>query len=130
MAMDDSNAELAIGCFVSIKTTLSDEFQGQVITFIYIKTTSLVICRHMVEVRLEFPVCQFECPPIGLSPCKCPKFSSFLRVNEGWRRWWRDWPAKVAGRRQLEALADDVNVGSGRTVAMMVGHRWISGYVA
>ncbi|PQQ03962.1 protein LSM12 homolog [Prunus yedoensis var. nudiflora] len=32
--MDGSNAEeLAIGCFVSIKTTLSDEFQGQVITF-------------------------------------------------------------------------------------------------
>ncbi|ONI30559.1 hypothetical protein PRUPE_1G258500, partial [Prunus persica] len=29
MAMDGSNAEeLAIGCFVSIKTTLSDEFQG------------------------------------------------------------------------------------------------------
>ncbi|PRQ57384.1 putative Anticodon-binding domain-containing protein [Rosa chinensis] len=37
MAMDGSNAaateELAVGCFVSIKTTLGDDFQGQVITF-------------------------------------------------------------------------------------------------
>ncbi|PRQ51377.1 putative Anticodon-binding domain-containing protein [Rosa chinensis] len=37
MAMDGSNAavveELAVGCFVSIKTTLDDDFQGQVITF-------------------------------------------------------------------------------------------------
>ncbi|XP_050133005.1 uncharacterized protein LOC126609029 [Malus sylvestris] len=34
MAMDGSNAEeFAIGSFVKIKTTLSDEFQGQVITF-------------------------------------------------------------------------------------------------
>ncbi|KAK9935542.1 hypothetical protein M0R45_022642 [Rubus argutus] len=35
MAMDGSNAaeELAVGCFVSIKTTLGDDFQGQVITY-------------------------------------------------------------------------------------------------
>ncbi|PRQ43317.1 putative Anticodon-binding domain-containing protein [Rosa chinensis] len=37
MARDGSNAaaaeELAVGCFVSIKTTLGDNFQGQVITF-------------------------------------------------------------------------------------------------
>ncbi|PRQ30947.1 putative Anticodon-binding domain-containing protein [Rosa chinensis] len=37
MAMDGGNAaaaeELAVGCFVSIKTTLGDDFQGQVITF-------------------------------------------------------------------------------------------------
>ncbi|XP_050373792.1 uncharacterized protein LOC126791388 [Argentina anserina] len=32
--MEGSNAEeLAVGCFVSIKTTLGDDFQGQVITF-------------------------------------------------------------------------------------------------
>ncbi|CAN6550670.1 unnamed protein product [Malus baccata var. baccata] len=34
MAMDGSVTEkLAIGCLVSVKTTLSDDFQGQVITF-------------------------------------------------------------------------------------------------
>lgn len=33
-AMDGSNAEdLAVGCFLSIKTTLGDEFQGHVITY-------------------------------------------------------------------------------------------------
>ncbi|PON46584.1 Anticodon-binding domain containing protein [Parasponia andersonii] len=32
--MDGSNAEdIAVGCFLSIKTTLGDEFQAQVITF-------------------------------------------------------------------------------------------------
>ncbi|XP_024023989.1 uncharacterized protein LOC21410429 isoform X2 [Morus notabilis] len=36
MAMEGSNAnaeELAVGCFLSIKTTFGDEFQAQVITF-------------------------------------------------------------------------------------------------
>lgn len=34
MAMDASNAEdFAVGCFLSIKTSLGDEFEGQIITF-------------------------------------------------------------------------------------------------
>ncbi|TQD74521.1 hypothetical protein C1H46_039952 [Malus baccata] len=55
MAMDGSVTEkLAIGCLVSVKTTLSDDFQGQVITF---DRPSNIVVIHILS---PFAIYQFK----------------------------------------------------------------------
>ncbi|KAF3431317.1 hypothetical protein FNV43_RR26048 [Rhamnella rubrinervis] len=61
MAMDGSNVEdLAVGCFLSIKTTLGDEFQAQVITF---DRPSNILVLHILSSTIQFCFILFSANP-------------------------------------------------------------------
>ncbi|KAJ6768919.1 hypothetical protein OIU74_022562 [Salix koriyanagi] len=48
--ISSSNEDFAVGCLLSIKTTLGEEFDGQVMTF---DRPSNVLVLHRIEARAE-----------------------------------------------------------------------------
>lgn len=59
--MDGSNVEdLAVGCLLSIKTTLGDEFQAQVITF---DRPSNILVLHILSSTILFCFILFSANP-------------------------------------------------------------------